>query len=172
MPAGRPTDYSEVKAKAICTRIANGESLSAICKEKNTPSIAAVFVWLGKYPKFKESYARAREQQAEYYANEIIDIADEMPTCEVPDPDGGVSIRVDAAGVQRNRLRVDARKWYASKVAPKTYGDKIQAELSGELGIRTVILASEPKNSVPRPALSPVFDESSDKPTKRLPVSK
>ena len=40
----------------------------------------------------------------------------------------------DATAVARNRLRVDARKWLASKMAPKKYGDKLQTELTGANG--------------------------------------
>ena len=32
--------------------------------------------------------------------------------------------------VERSRLMMEARKWYASKLAPKKYGDKIDAPLS------------------------------------------
>jgi hypothetical protein len=102
-----------------------------------------VFDWLRKYPDFAEHYARAREQQAEKYASEIIEIADETPTCAVPDPDGGVSVRVDAAGIQRNKLRVDARKWIACKLLPKVYGDK--TAITGDGGGPVQIITSIPR---------------------------
>jgi hypothetical protein len=34
-----------------------------------------------------------------------------------------VSERTDHEVINRSRLRVDTRKWYASKVLPKKYGD-------------------------------------------------
>lgn len=34
----------------------------------------------------------------------------------------------------RSRLRIDARKWLASKLAPKKSGDKLAAEVSGPDG--------------------------------------
>jgi hypothetical protein len=46
-------------------------------------------------------YARAREEQAETLVGEIIEIADLEPD------------------TNRARVRIDARKWYASKVLPK-----------------------------------------------------
>ena len=36
--------------------------------------------------------------------------------------------------LDRSRLMVDARKWLASKLAPKKFGDKIDATLSGPDG--------------------------------------
>ena len=79
----------------------------------------------------------------ELIANELIPIADELPVCQVPDPDGGVSERIDPAGVQRNRLRVDTRKWLMSKLLPKKYGEN--QHWSGELSIKTVLLAPAQK---------------------------
>jgi hypothetical protein len=40
----------------------------------------------------------------------------------------------DAAAVNRDRLRVDTRKWLLSKALPKIYGDKLTAELTGKDG--------------------------------------
>lgn len=50
------------------------------------------------------------------------------------DGSGNTEVLFDATAVARNRLRVDARKWLASRMAPKKYGDKIQAEHSGPNG--------------------------------------
>ena len=66
-----------------------------------------------------------------------------MPTCEVPDPDGGVSVRIDMAGIQRNKLRVDARKWVVCKLLPKIYGDK--TAITGEGGGPLQIITSIPR---------------------------
>jgi hypothetical protein len=143
MPAGRPTLYSVSLADFLCDRIATGESVRAICGDADMPNAGTVFDWLRKHPDFAEHYARAREQQAEKYASEIIEIADETPTCSVPDPDGGVSVRVDAAGVQRNKLRVDARKWIACKLLPKVYGDK--TAITGDGGGPVQIITSIPR---------------------------
>ena len=139
MPAGRPKAlYDPALCERVCESIASGLSdVQAAEKEGFNES------WLrklrAKQPEFEANYIRARESRAERYAAEIIAIADENPTCEVPDPDGGVSVRVDAAAIQRNRLRVDARKWIACKLLPKVYGDKVQAEISGELAVKRVI---------------------------------
>ncbi len=35
--------------------------------------------------------------------------------------------------VQRSRLRVDTRKWFLSKLAPKRYGDRQAVEISGQV---------------------------------------
>ncbi len=134
MAGGRPSKYSEALTDEICNRLAEGESLLGICKDAHMPCIATIWNWLDSKPGFLAKYARSRDAQAEYYANQIIDIADETPVTEMPDPDGGVTIRIDSAGIQRNRLRVDARKWVASKLLPKKYGEKVEQYISGPDG--------------------------------------
>ena len=36
--------------------------------------------------------------------------------------------------IQRSRLRIDTRKWMASKLAPKKYGDKLDLNNTHEMG--------------------------------------
>jgi len=106
---GRPSDFTQEIADAICERLAEGESLRKICLADGMPNKATVFRWLVAHPTFSDQYARAREEQAETLADEIV---------EISDGDG------EASDPQRDRLRVDARKWVASKLKPKKYGDK------------------------------------------------
>ncbi|MFA9284038.1 MULTISPECIES: hypothetical protein [unclassified Comamonas] len=81
-----------------------------------------------------EMYARARQERADLLADEIVDIADE--DCTVVEVEDGVTtVGISTALVNRNKLRVDARKWVASKLKPRVYGDKL--ELSGEIGTPT-----------------------------------
>lgn len=127
MAAGRPTDYSQELADYICERISDGESLRAICESDDMPNRATVFRWLGKHQEFSDQYARAREEQAEALADEIVSIADQMP----PITDNGST---DSGHVSWQKNRVEARKWVASKLKPKKYGDKVQQEVSGPNG--------------------------------------
>lgn len=132
---GRPSTFNQKTADAICERLAEGESLRTICNDEAMPSKATVFKWLGQQPQFADQYARAREEQAEALADEIIDLAD---TCRK-----GVKTTTKANGdvetveidmIERARLQVDARKWVASKLKPKKYGDKVQQEITGADG--------------------------------------
>ena len=126
---GRPSKYTQRLVDTICDRIGKGESLVSICKSVGMPTRSMVFRWLEKTPEFRDRYARAREIQAETLVDEIVSIAD----------DSGNDVEIDRDGkeitnhevVARARLRVDARKWVASKLRPKVYGDKIETEHSG-----------------------------------------
>ena len=131
---GRPSLYSDKLAAKICERLAEGESLRAICADKAMPSISTVMGWLfdGNHDKFSEQYARAREAQAEIRADEIVDIADDASGDFTADKDG--KLVANSEHIQRSRLRVDARKWIAAKLLPKRYGDKL--DLGGTVGLR------------------------------------
>lgn len=134
----RHTDYTEEKSEEICSRIACGESLRSICKSVNMPSIASVMRWLNSQEIFRERYARAREIQAEYLLDEIIEISDDGTNdyMQIKDRDGNViGWRENGEFVNRSRLRVDTRKWAASKMYPRKYGDK--AEVSVRADIKT-----------------------------------
>jgi hypothetical protein len=98
------------------------------------PNITSVFKWLAKFPEFANQYARAREEQAEAFADEIVAISDENDGKAIMSDGQEVAVVFDSTAVARNRLRVDARKWVASKLKPKKYGDKIQQEVSGADG--------------------------------------
>lgn len=65
-------------------------------------------------------------------AEDTVNIADDGRSDTYIDADGVK--RTDQDVIARSRLRVDARKWYASKLAPKKYGDKITQEISGPDG--------------------------------------
>ena len=123
---GRPTDYLPEVAEDICNLLMLGESLRSICKRPGMPAIRTVMYWLQRHDDFMQQYARAREVQAELLAEEIIEIADDSSGDVTIDEDGREQTNHER--VARSRLRVDARKWYASKLAPKRYGDRVQHE--------------------------------------------
>lgn len=75
------------------------------------PDWSTVLRWAGddSHP-FCQQYARAREIQADTWADEIIEVADEA---------------IDHESAAAAKVRVDARKWVASKLKPKRYGESV-----------------------------------------------
>lgn len=126
---GRPSDYCEEIADLICERISDGESLRGICSESEMPNKSTVFKWLSIHKSFADQYARAREAQAETMADEILSIADNGENDTYLDEDGNARTNHDV--IARSRLRVDSRKWLASKLLPKKYGDRLIQEHGG-----------------------------------------
>ncbi len=119
MSPRRPTEFTKELANDVCTRLVEGKSLSAICKLATMPRLATVYAWRAAQPEFDRLLASARGDQADTLFCQAIDIADEK--C------------VDMVAVQRNRMRVDARKWAAGKLKPKVYGDQLAIGGSKEL---------------------------------------
>ena len=132
MAGGRPSDFTPEIAKTICERLVGGESLRDMCEDEDLPSARTVHRWIVENEEFRQQYTHAREAQAETIFDEILDIADDgrndwMVRRGRGDEDMGWKENGEA--ISRSRLRVDARKWMASKLAPKKYGEK--AALTG-----------------------------------------
>lgn len=87
---------------------------------------------------FSKQYARAREAQADTLADEILEIADDTSRDTIATEKNGE--QPNSEWITRSRLRVDARKWLASKMAPKKYGDRIEASHTGEMGLTVKIV--------------------------------
>ncbi len=131
---GRPSLYTEVLAAEICRRLAEGETLRSVCRDKAMPDKATILRWLADKKKadFREQYVYAREMQADALFDEALEIADDASDDWTEDKDGKKTL--DHENIQRSRLRVDTRKWAAGKMAPKKYGDKL--DLGGSIGLR------------------------------------
>jgi terminase small subunit-like protein len=143
---GRPSGYSDEIATEICARLADGQSLKDICADPEMPCRQAVHEWIASNRHgFGDMYMRAREQQTEGFVDEIISIADSVAGC------------TDAAVVNAARLRIDARKWIASKLKPRVYGDKLNIQEDGNITVRVVHgLGSAPEAEItplPAPAI-------------------
>lgn len=124
---GRPCSYTQEIGDKICAELASGKSLRTVCKAEGMPSTVTVFAWLRKYPDFLSQYAKAKEEAADAWAEEILDIADDGSNdwMESNNPENP-GWRANGEAIQRSRLRVDTRKWIASKLKPKRYGEKVE----------------------------------------------
>lgn len=105
-------------AQDICKRLSEGQTLASICSRKGMPRYTTVNKWLNevnpdrtpRYPEFVDAYRKARQHQADYYLDDIIEIAD----------------RKSLKATNRDRLRIDSRKWVMSRLNPEKYGDKVE----------------------------------------------
>ena len=135
---GAPTTFNQRTADLICMMLSEGLSLRQILKADTTgtlPAQSTVYEWLLRHPAFAEQYARAREEQADTNADEILEIADEMPP-EYTDEKGRTTL--DQTYIQWQKNRIEARKWTAAKLRPKKYGDRMAVEgVDGGAAIKT-----------------------------------
>ena len=128
MPGGRPPIFTQDLADIICERIAEGQSLRSILRDEDMPAMGTVLRWLVVSEEFLLQYTKAREVQAETLADEMQDIADDGSNDWMArqGKDGeNVGWVLNGEHVQRSRLRIETRKWIASKLKPKKYGDKL-----------------------------------------------
>lgn len=127
-----PSEYSEELSDRICDLISSSnKGLATICEENSFPSPTTIFRWIDKYPEFRDKYMRAREAQADYLADEMLTIADDNAADDTP--------FTGANHIQRAKLQIETRKWIASKLKPKKYGDKIDLTTLGEKLEPTII---------------------------------
>jgi hypothetical protein len=111
--------------QTIFEKMTEGHSLQQILREdKSMPSTYLVYKMLSDHPELRELYQQAQEARAEYLAEEIMTLSD----APMPQLEGSMA----NAWVQRQRLRVDSRKWTASKLKPKVYGDHIDLTVRDE----------------------------------------
>ena len=115
MPAGRPRTLDRAAImNGVAARMASGELVKHAAQAIGVDP-RRICEW-GITDEYAPLYARARESQCHALAEDIIEIADE---------------KVDSSEqAQRNRLRVDTRKWYVSKLAPKIFGDRIESNVT------------------------------------------
>ena len=122
----------------ILEAIANGAALSTAIKYATpSPSYAWAKAQLRTDQELKVAYQQAVEDRADRLAEELIELAD------TPIPEGldGTS---RSAWVQHMRLRVDVRKWAASKLKPKTYGERLDLSVTQEpISIIGALMAAE-----------------------------
>lgn len=103
--------YSDELALERCHFIAMGMSLIRACQQPGIPAIRTVMNWRHQYPGFQTMLDQARLDHCDTLADEVCDIADNDP-----DP-------------QRARNRIEARKWRAATIKPRTYGPKMEVRL-------------------------------------------
>lgn len=111
MAGGIP--YSQELADRILSGMGDGLALKTICQEDGMPDRVTVWRWMREHGEFGERFVVAQRERAQALVDDMTNISDDQSL----DPND-------------KRIRVDTRKWLASKILPKLYGDKVQ--LSGD----------------------------------------
>ena len=119
---GRPTKYSQELAQLICKRIAtHTESLKKLCaRYDDMPSHDTINEWRWEYHEFSDQYLVAKNKQMDLIIEECEELVDDI--LYYTDAQGNK--RVDPGSVNKQIAKINLRKWHASKLAPKLYGNK------------------------------------------------
>ncbi|OHE77461.1 MAG: hypothetical protein A3F67_02535 [Verrucomicrobia bacterium RIFCSPHIGHO2_12_FULL_41_10] len=118
---GRYSTYTPEIGDRICNLISTTTlGTNKLCDLHDwLPNESTIYEWRLVHDDFSKNYAKAKSYQAALMAEKLHELC-EVGTFE--DKDG--ITRADAGMVAIQRLKVDTTKWYASKLAPKIYGDK------------------------------------------------
>jgi hypothetical protein len=112
---GRPTIYTKDIGNLIFEAMSDGSDLVSVCKLPGMPHRTTVYVWMKKYPEFKDMIGMGRGGLADFMASKIHEIA------QTAKPENSSA----------DSIKLQAYKWLTSKISPKVYGDKVQTEVSG-----------------------------------------
>lgn len=118
MAGGRPTDYNEAMATEILRRLAEGETVSEICRDEDMPNKSSVFLWSSIHKEFSDRYLVALKGVGQIKVDKIPEVIEDMKK-GLTDPAIG-------------KLEIDALKWMAGKFYPRMYGDKQIVESKNE----------------------------------------
>jgi hypothetical protein len=126
-PAPRATQYTDELGKEICSALARGEPLKAICKLPGMPKEELVREW-GFNPDhpFSARYHLAKQMGYHKIADELLEISDDTKSDFLPGRTADGKKIADEKAISRSRLMVDTRKWLLSKMLPRVYGDKLE----------------------------------------------
>lgn len=118
-----PENRAEKKIK-FCELISKCVSIEKAAKSVGVWE-STIYGWLKADKEFHELYTHAREKQADRLVEQMIDISDDVANDLISDQNGQ---RVNQEVIARSRLRVETRKWIASKMRPKVYGDSTKID--------------------------------------------
>lgn len=144
------TKYTKERGELVCELIAMGLNLKQCLRHPSlNVSKSTIYLWLHRNEEFAELYRIAQRGRAEGMVEEMVEIAD----------DASDDIRMGAQGpvlnnssVNRSRLRIDTRKWIASKWYSERFGDKVTNEHTGAggaaLGNTQIVVQLLPQGTV------------------------
>ncbi len=109
---GRPAVHepTEDLLNRIQFEMMKPRAIRKICEEEWAPSLGTFMSWVETDPDVERWYRSAQRAQGEAAASEVIAIADE---------------NMDKDSAQGARNAIEARKWFASRMNPDTYGDRL-----------------------------------------------
>lgn len=119
-PKRAPVDWRE-RWRQVLPLISAGSSLRAACRSLGLHA-PEMLEHVHNLPDVAERYARAQQARAATEADALIELAD---SGDVP--------------ADLLRIRVDTRKWVASKLLPRVYGDRLQVDLEAKGGFEIVV---------------------------------
>ena len=129
-------DFDPEKALKIietvaCTKLSLKKVIEHLGYDKSGMTTATIRRWMVNNKVFAAAYDKAKEWQVEEIIEEIVDISDDAGNdiLLVPNKKGEAAWAMENKEfINRAKIRIETRKWLASKLLSKKYGDKIQMD--------------------------------------------
>ena len=109
------TESEEIQTRVI-EEIQTGRSLRQVCGDEGMPHFRTVQRWIVSDGQFAVRYARARMAQADTLFDRMEEVEE--------------SVSNGTMDSHAARVVLDSMRWRASKLAPKTYGDRLDVQVS------------------------------------------
>lgn len=100
--------FNEVTMDVICMRVTEGATITELGEEDGFPPAHVMYRWVRKYKEFGKNLIQARKDRAHYFADQVIDIANQT---------------TKKGEVPVNQLKINANKWAAEKGNSSEYGN-------------------------------------------------
>jgi hypothetical protein len=122
-PPRPPVHYSFDIAKAICDRLANGETINAICSrgDPTMPTAGSFMDWVEAYPAVKSLYEKAKVLFVDALVDQALTIVD------------------TALDSSRARNQMAMRQWLATKLLPQKFGDRVQVDVEHKISLTAAL---------------------------------
>jgi len=130
-PGAPKLKMDQAIADEILLRLSEGETLTDIVKDSHMPTVSTVYEWRRLYSPFMDAYTRARQDQADSYADKMNTLAAKCRN-ELSDL---TDARLSNAWKETYRMELDALKWTSSKLKPQLYGDKAMVDINSQVKV-------------------------------------
>lgn len=134
--------YTPKMATEICSRIASGEMLAAICQDHTMPNIEKAINWLDDpiNAVFSRNYSRAMKVRDRVFEDQIVMIADDATNDYVDKKNSkGDTFRVlDQEALSRSKMRIEVRLKIMKANDPRRWGESPNMNVTTQELIRNM----------------------------------
>jgi hypothetical protein len=126
-------EYEQIFERVV-EDVYRGKSLQSLIQDDHRAISYEDFLrWVKRDPVRHERFKEAQEMRTEFLAGEILEIADGVDAIDPASSDT----------VNRDKLRIDTRKWLMSAHNKKRYGEVKQVELGGSISITEALAQAQ-----------------------------
>jgi hypothetical protein len=133
----RPRDYSEALWDKLFSSVAHGAAFTTALRDcAGAPSYPSAKRMLASDPALQARYRAAIEDRADSLVDEMLGLAD----TPIPDELAGAE---RGAFIAHLKLRLDTRRYLASKLFPRQYGERLEVGVNHQISILAALAAGE-----------------------------